>query len=269
MSKMQEELNSDNVHYGFTKNRLVAAIVASTAATFLATMFGEWYSAVGWPVSFSFNTLNAEVWATNFKNLAGFFPVTQGQTLSADFTYFLGMWAHYSQGLFFGFLFAFFIYPNFPGGKKIGSNLVKGTLWGLTLVIVSNSFVMPLLYGAGFWFSNWGPLLESFGVTCAGGCQANLAFDNIVWHATYGFLLGMFYSPLMKSGTSMGETSSGSMSGGSASRWGQIILGWIVIILGGWVSTQIAGAQSWGVIVGLIGLIFATGPPFRDWRRSK
>jgi len=259
MSKTYDD--TDNIHYGFTRNRLVAALVASAAATFLATMFGEWYFAVNWPVSFSFNTLNAQVWATNFKNLAAFSATTKGQVLSADFTYLLGMWSHYSQGIIFGLLFAFFIYPNFPGPMKTGSNLVKGILWGLTLAIVSNSFVMPLLYGSGFWFSTWG----TFFPNAAGGGQVNLIFDNLVWHATYGFLLGMFFSPLMKTGGSSGS----SMSAGSMSQWGQVVLGWIVITLGGWASTSSAGAASWGVIVGIIGLIIATGPPFKNWRMKQ
>lgn len=258
--------DDENIHYGFTKNKLVAAITASLGATFLATMFGEWYGSVGWPVSFSFNTLNAAVWANNFNtighNFYGF------GALSPDMTYFLGMWAHYSQGLFFGLLFCFFIYRNFPGGMSVGNNLVKGTLWGITLVIVSNSFVMPLLYGSGFWFSHWG----TFFPNAVGGGQANLAFDNIVWHATYGFLLGMFFSPMLRGGASMAAS-----SGSAAMQWGQIVLGWIVIIIGGYVSSMggswtstgayVPGAYaSWGVIPGIIGLIIATGPPFKNWR---
>ncbi len=266
MSKISDEMEAKHVHYGFTENRLVAGLVAVFAATFLATMFGEWFASVGWPVPFSFNTLNAEVWATNFKSLSGFFPITKGTVLSPDFTYFLGMWAHYSQGVFFGLLFTFFIYPNLPGPMKVGSNLIKGTLWGLTLVIVSNSFVMPLLYGSGFWFSTWG----TFFPNAVGGGQLNLAFDNIVWHATYGFLLGMFFSPRAKSNSGMGAPASPAMgSSGSMARLGQLVLGWVVIIVGGWISTSSAGAASWGVIVGLIGLIIATGPPFKDWRMKR
>lgn len=262
MSKIQDEFNAKRVHFGFTDNRLVAALVASIGATFLATMFGEWYGSVGWPVPFSFNTLNAEVWATNFKTLSGFFAITKGQTLSPDFTYFLGMWAHYSQGIVFGLLFAFFIYPNLPGPMRTGSNLVKGTLWGLTLVVVSNSFVMPLLYGSGFWFSTWGTFFPPNG-------QVNLIFDNVVWHATFGFLLGMFFSPVPKGDGTSASASSSTMGSGSMMQLGQIVLGWVVIAIGGWISSTSAGAASWGVIPGLIGLIIATGPPFKNWRMKK
>jgi len=256
-----------DIYYGFTKNRVVAAIVASVAATFLATMFGEWYSAVGWPLSFSFNTFNAEAWAANWNAIGvGFYKFAP---LSSDFTYFLGMWAHYSQGIFFGLLFAFFIYPNFPGPMKQGSNLLKGTLWGLTLLVVSNSFVMPLLYKTGFWFSGLGALLESFGVKCAGGCATNLAFDNIVWHATYGFLLGMFFSPVKSSVSTEMSTSAPKMSSTWASGLGQIILGWIVIIIGGYAASSSAAAASWSVIIGLIGLIIATGPALSKWRMKR
>lgn len=263
---MSDEIMAKRVHFGFTDNHLVAALVASTGATFLATMFGEWFGAVNWPVAFSFNTLNAEVWANNFHNLSFFFPNVFGKAgaaLTPNFTYFLGMWAHYSQGIFFGLLFAFFIYPNLPGPMKTGNNLVKGTLWGLTLVIVSNSYVMPLLYGSGFWFSTWGTFFPPNG-------QANLIFDNVVWHATYGFLLGMFFNPLPKADAGMGTSAPASgMAMGSVSQWGQLVLGWIVIIVGGYISTSSASAASWGVIPGLIGLIIATGPPLKAWRMKK
>jgi len=141
---------------------------------------------------------------------------------------------------------------------KNGSNLLKGIAWVVTLWVVSNSYLMPVLYSSGFWFPTWG----TFFPKAVGGGQANLIFDNFVWHATYGFLLGLFFSPVLRKGASMVETS----SRGSVSQWGQIILGWIVIIIGGAVSTSVAGDASWGVIVGIIGLIIATGPPFRNWR---
>ncbi len=254
MSKISDEMMANRVHFGFTDNQLKAGLVGAVAATFFATMFGEWYPAVGW-IPFSFNTLNAEVWATNFKTLSGFFAVTKGQLLSPDFTYILGMWAHYSQGIIFGLLFAFLVYPNFPGPMRTGNNLVKGLLWGWTLWIVSNSYVMPLLYGTGFWFSTWG--------TAFGLGVGNLIFFNFVWHSVYGFVLGIFYNPLPKD--AMGGSSM-MPSLGSLVHWVQILLGWIVIAAGGWISSSSAGAASWGIIVGLIGLILATGPSFAGMR---
>ena len=263
--------------YTWTDNRLLAGVVAAAAATWFATMFGEWFGSIGW-VPFSFNTLNAEVWATNFKALGGFFAVTQGQALSADFTYFLGMWAHYSQGILFGLIFTLLVYPNLPGRMSVGMNLVKGLLWGWTLWLVSTSFVMPLLYGTGFWFSYWG----SFGLP--NGTQTDLVFYNFVWHSIYGFTLGMFFSPVSRSG---GMSTGPKM--GPIGHWAQIIVGWAVLIIGGWIASQgfttcgatagpacptayssltngWAGAGQalapWGVLVGLIGLIIATGPYF-------
>ncbi len=229
---------------------------------------------MGW-IAFSFNTLNAEVWATNFKNLAGFFPVTAGSVLTPDFTYFLGMWAHYSQGIVFGLLFTMLVYPNLPGKMSTGHNLVKGLLWGWTLFVVSTSFVMPLLYGTGFWFSHWG---NDFGLG-----QTNLIFYNFVWHSIYGFVLGIFYNPLPKPEAAMGmgmSSTTSTRSMGSVAHWGQIVLGWIVLVVGGWLSSSgsayassgayIPGAwASWGIIVGLIGLILATGPSFAGLRKKK
>jgi hypothetical protein len=182
MQKISEEIWAKRVHFGYTDTQLKAGLIAAVVATFMATMFGEWYGAVGW-TPFSFNTLNGVVWAQNYATLSGFFPIAAGTKLSADFTYFLGLWAHYSQGIIFGLLFAFFIHPNLPGQLKTGSNLVKGVIWGVTLFLVSSAYVMPLLYGSGYLFGVWG--------------MQNLFF-NFVWHATYGFILGLFYNPQPK-----------------------------------------------------------------------
>ncbi|MDV3292749.1 MAG: hypothetical protein LYZ70_00585 [Nitrososphaerales archaeon] len=278
MSKMSHEMVDVHRPYAWTDNRLVAGLVAAFGATFFATMFGEWFYAIGW-VPFSFNTLNAEVWATNFHNLSGFFAVTAKTALSPDFTYFLGMWAHYSQGIIFGLVFTLLVYSNLPGPMTVGANLVKGLLWGWTLWIVSNSFVMPLMYGTGFWFSYWG---SAFGLG-----QTNLIFYNFVWHSIYGFVLGMFFSPVSKMTEGMGETGQAKMSMGPMAHWGQVVLGWIIIIIGGWISslgftTNAQGSaltnawlgagqasSPWGVVVGLIGLIVATAPAFNKWRMKR
>lgn len=292
MSKTSEEMIDMHRPYTWTDNRLIAGLVAAFAGTFFATMFGEWFFSIGW-VPFSFNTLNAEVWATNFHNLSGFFAVTgscappsalgTSACLSPDFTYFLGMWSHYSQGIVFGLVFTMLVYPNLPGRMSVGNNLIKGLIWGWTLWIVSSSFVMPLLYGVGFWFSYWGP---TFGLG-----QANLIFYNFVWHSIYGFVLGMFFSPVSRMTGEMGETGQAKksmMSIGPLAHWGQIVLGWIIIIIGGWISsigatvdpnTHLLLSNAWlgagqaaapyGVIVGLIGLIVATSPAFKKWRMMK
>ena len=65
-------------------------------------------------------------------------------------------------------------------------------------------------------------------------------------------------------------------------HWGQIILGWIILAVGGWVAsigftTNAAGSaltnawagagqadSSWGVLIGLIGLIIATMPSIAE-----
>ncbi len=242
MSKISEEFAEKRVGFGFTENQLVAGLIAAVAATFLATMFGEWYFAVGW-TPFSFNTLNAVVWAQNYKSLSGFFPISTGTQLTPDFSYFLGGWAHYSQGIFFGLLFALLIYPNLPGPMKTGNNLLKGLIWGWTLFIVSSAYIMPLLYGFGYLFSAVG--------------YTNL-FYNFAWHSTYGFILGVFYNPRPKGVSASTSTAMGS----TVASWGQIILGWIVILVGGYVSSSSHAAAAWGVIIGLIGLILATGPSF-------
>ncbi len=273
MSKISDEIKAMRVHFGFTDSQLKAGLVASVAATFLATMFGEWFPAVGW-TAFSFNFLNGEAWATNFKNLAGFYPITQGTVLSPDFTYFLGMWAHYWQGIIFGLLFTLLVYPNLPGLMRTGNNILKGLLWGWTLFLVSSSFVMPLLYGTGFMFSHWG---NDFGIG-----QTNLIFWNFTWHSVYGFILGVFYNPLPKAEAGMGTSETKTAgSWGSAAHWGQIVLGWIVVIIGGYVSSigtkvsatdprlfTVGGLAAWGIILGLIGLILVTGPSLSGRRKK-
>jgi hypothetical protein len=285
MSKMSDEMIDMKRPYTWTDNRLIAGLVAAFAATFFATMFGEWFYSIGW-VPFSFNTLNADVWANNFKLIGGTFYGLP--PLSSDFTYFLGMWSHYSQGIVFGLVFTLLVYPNLPGPMKVGNNLLKGLLWGWTLWIVSSSFVMPLLYGTGFWFSYWGTL------GLPNGSQSQLIFYNFVWHSIYGFALGMFFSPVSKSEADMPEAPKKMMSLGPIGHWAQVIVGWIVLIVGGWIASMGAvncgtgsagfgggitacpagtllsngwlgagqAAAPWGVLVGLIGLIIATGPYF-------
>ncbi len=262
MSKISDEIMAMRVHFGFTDNQLKAGLVAAVAATIFATMFGEWFTAVGWPVAFSFNTLNAQVWATNFKSLSGFSAITKGQLLSPDFTYFLGLWAHYSQGIIFGLLFAFLVYPNLPGSMKTGSNLLKGLLWGWTLFLVSSAFVMPLLYGSGFFFSVWGTFFPPNG-------QAQLIFQNFVWHSVYGFVLGIFFSPLPKSSEAMGAGAPTMESKRDFAAWGQLVAGWVVVVLGGYFSSSSTTYASWGVIIGLIGLAIATGPSGLGLRKKK
>lgn len=273
--------------YSWTDNKLVAALVASFAATFFATMMGEWFYSAGW-IPFSFNTLNAAAWGRNFQLIGGgFYGLAP---LSSDFTYFLGMWAHYSQGIVFGLLFGLLIYPNLPGPWKTGNNLLKGLIWGWTLWIISSAFVMPLLYGTGSWFSYWG----TFGLPNAN--QAELIAGNFVWHSIYGFILGMFFSPTADSGMGMSEGTQPKMmiSIGPIGHWAQIVVGWIVLALGGLVATYgsvncgAAGHASTplaigncpaytllsngylgagqgaypitGVLIGIVGLVIATGP---------
>lgn len=286
---MSHEMIDIKRPYSWTDNRLVAALVAALAATFFATMFGEWFYAAGW-IPFSFNTLNAEAWGRNFQLIGGGFYGLP--PLSSDFTYFLGMWAHYSQGIVFGLIFGLLVYPNLPGPMRTGNNLLKGLLWGWTLWIVSSSFVMPLLYGTGSWFSYWG----TFGLPH--GSQNELIVGNLIWHSIYGFTLGMFFSPVAKSemGTGMSEApkSKMMMSIGPIGHWVQLIVGWVILYIGGLIATygQVncgpaghvttplaigncppytllsngylgAGQGSnpfFGVIVGLVGLVIATGP---------
>ena len=273
---MSDDMIDVDRPYSWTDNRLTAGLVAAFAATFLATMFGEWFFALGW-VPFSFNTLNAEVWATNFQNLSGFFAVTAKTSLSPDFVYFLGMFAHYGQGMMFGLIFALLVYPNLPGPMRTGNNLVKGLIWGWTLMLISDAFVMPLMYGTGYFFSYWGSAFKLG--------QGNLIFDNFVWHSIYGFVLGMFFNPTPKS--SSGMALPGRMSWGSPVHYGQIVLGWIIIAIGGYIATiglitsktgsELTNAwggagqadASWGVLVGLIGLIIATMPSIAKMLNKK
>jgi len=291
---MSDEMIDVKRPYSWTDNRVVAAVVAAAAGTFFATMFGEWFFSAGW-IPFSFNTLNAEAWGRNFQLVgSGFYGLAP---LTSDFTYFLGMWAHYSQGMIFGLIFGLLLYPNLPGPMKTGNNLLKGLLWGWTLWIVSSSFVMPLLYGTGFWFSYWG----TFGLP--NGAQWQLIAGNFLWHSIYGFTLGMFFNPVSRSEMGGGmEASKSRMSIGPIGHWAQIVAGWIVIIIGGWVanygevlcgatgkvSTPLAigncppftylsngflgaGQGAYpitGVVIGIIGLVIATGPYFfRRWMK--
>ncbi len=169
-----EEILRNRVHFYVSESRLVAGLVASSAGVLMATAFGIWFVGVGW-TQFDFNALNANMWAASAK---GF-----GLKLSPEFTYALGAFAHYLQGIVFGLIFVFVVHPNFPGGLNTRDNLIKGLVWGWTLWLISSSVWMPLLFGSGFLFGTWG--------------YANLAY-NFVWHSVYGLFLGTLYNPLPK-----------------------------------------------------------------------
>jgi hypothetical protein len=53
----------------------------------------------------------------------------------------------------------------------------------------------------------------------------------------------------------------------SIAHWGQLVLGWIIILVGGFVSSSSPATAAWGVIIALIGLVVATGPAFMEMRK--
>ena len=83
-----------------------------------------------------------------------------------------GMMMHFVNGaLIFPAIYAYVLSERIPG-----SGAIRGTVWGVTLWLVAQLVVMPMM-GAGLFSSNMGGAMAAIG--------------SLVGHVLYGSLLGM------------------------------------------------------------------------------
>lgn len=236
-----EAIIQKRVHFFTSESQLVSGLVAAAAATLAATSLGYWFKGVGW-TPFDFNSLNGLLWSGAATG--------NGLSFSANFAFTMGVWAHTIQGIIFGLLFVFVVHPNLPGGLNPRDNLFKGLVWGWLLWLISSSIWMPLLFGSGFLFSTWG--------------YSNL-FYNFIWHSSFGLTLGLLYNPLLKSKE---DVLPATPRMDMMARWGQLLVGAILILIGGYIATTGATATAVGALtvgalgaaIVIIGVGVATGP---------
>ena len=152
-----------------TRHKISTAVVAGVVSTHLATIWGFWLHGIGLP-DLDFNSLNGQ------EVLPKASPTTQ---------FFTGAVAHYTTGICFALIFAFVIHVFLPWRNTIVGNVTKALLWGLVLAIGSVTFMLPRVYyphgHLGFFSHNLG---------------FKMVFAVFVWHAIYGLVLGLIYSPL-------------------------------------------------------------------------
>jgi hypothetical protein len=153
-----------------TRHRLLAALIAATVATHIATVTGVWYHGIGlsdlnWP---SFN---------------GALLLPTG---SATSQFWVGTAYHYATGIALGLLYAVALHPLMRWAFKSSTlaNLSKALVFGIVLATISALWWVPALF----------PSLN------AGFFSANLGWKVVVgiylWHLIYGFNLGLLYNPL-------------------------------------------------------------------------
>ena len=97
-----------------------------------------------------------------------------GQMLGGSWT--LGLVMHFINGsVIFSLLYALLLYPMLPGGP-VG----KGIVWGVTLWLIAQLMVVPMM-GGGIFSSKMGGMMAAAG--------------SLVNHLLYGGLLGWIAGP--------------------------------------------------------------------------
>ncbi len=164
---------STNPYYSIraiaTRHKIGTAVVAGLVATHIATMWGYWFHGVGLPV-LDWNTTNG----------LQLLPLA-----SHNLVFFTGAIAHYGDGVFFALLFAFGPHVFLPWRNSLLGNLAKAFAFGMLLAVISATIMVPLVfypqYHPGFFSHNLG---------------FKMVLAIFVWHAIYGVILGLIYTPL-------------------------------------------------------------------------
>jgi hypothetical protein len=161
-----------------SNNRLVAALVSGFVATHVATVSGYWFHGInlpdlGWP---------------NFNGL-----LLLGTDASPLAQFWAGTVYHMFTGIAFALLFVFLVHPKLPLANTRSGNIGKARIFGAILATLSAAWWVPQLFNQVFqtdlgWFSqNVGQLL---------GTSAWKPIVGIyLWHAIWGLVLGLMYSP--------------------------------------------------------------------------
>ena len=164
---------SDRWRAWVARNPFGAAAVAGLIATQMATLVGYYFNGIGLPQT---------PWP--LYNGALVAPATEFGSVAS---YFAGQSIHMVDAVVFTILFAVLIHgrmrflPNTPGG-----DIWKGIIYGEGAVGLSMGFLVPYVYAPK---SGYG--LFSFGTPD----EWKLPLSIALWHLTYGFLVGVLYSP--------------------------------------------------------------------------
>ena len=137
---------------------LRAAIGSGVLATFVATIAGYWFPAVG-------------LSRLDLATLNGDLLVPSGGSVGLVWT--VGTLQLFGGGVVMAILYAFWVQMHLPG-----PGWLRGLLWGGVLAVVVGLTVVPLLYEGGPFGSGW---------------DGRTVVAIIAWHLLWGCILGIAY----------------------------------------------------------------------------
>lgn len=140
---------------------LKLALGAGFLATYIATIGGYWFPAIGLP-------------KVDFAIFNGVKIAPGGS--GPQFSYLVGMISHLIDGVIFGLIYAWLISP-----RLRWAGWLKGMIFGFILTVAVWLAVLPLVFEAGL-----------FGAEL--GWKATIAV--LAWHLIWGVLMGAIYDDI-------------------------------------------------------------------------
>ena len=135
-----------------------AAVWGGLLATFVATVAGYWFPAIGLP-SLDFASLNGNLLVPT--------------DASIDLIWTMGLLQLFGGGVVVSLLYGLYVQRHLPG-----PGWLRGMIWGGVLCLVVGLTVLPLLHGAGIFGSAW---------------DGRTALSLIAWYLLWGCVLGIAY----------------------------------------------------------------------------
>jgi len=137
---------------------LKAAVWSGVLATFVATVAGYWFVAIGLP-------------RLDLATLNGALLVPGGASIT--FVWTVGAVQLFGGGIVMAIFYAYYVQMHLPG-----PGWMRGMIWGAVLGVVVGLTVVPLLYGGGPFGSDW---------------DGRTVVAVVVWHLLWGNVLGIAF----------------------------------------------------------------------------
>jgi hypothetical protein len=155
-----------------TRHRAAAAMLGGLVGVHVASLFGFWFGGFGLD-RLDFNTANGAVYLPQATHIQQFL---------------VGGLSHYTDGVFFGLIFAVAAWPLLPLPATRLGNLAKAMIFSTVLALLAAFVVLPLAFGPLYGRHN--DLLLAFHLGW------KYAFSILLLHWIYGAQLGLIYNPL-------------------------------------------------------------------------
>jgi len=175
---------------------LGSILIAGLVATWMATLTGSFYNAIGLP-------------QINWPQFTGTLVLNEAAAAREIGTNSAASWGagilmHTVDGVIFALLFAVMLWRKIPLPNTTGGNVGKALIYSWVLGLISIGILIPYVYlpklGLDpFAFGFDGVLFQNTGVhglfTEYADIGWKLPFAVMLWHTVYGFFLGTLYDP--------------------------------------------------------------------------